>query len=146
MINDIKHILKQKTEQFAINVGAKYLGEQVLSVKRVPSVVAQTVEFTSFRMHIAYRVGRPRGPKSTLSCLFFSKTDVLGLGFQIYDLLNVIDEGDFSPYTYAYLPDADAISGACDELLQKLTSKIEKINELFDSPESVAKLREAKMT
>lgn len=146
MFNNAVVILKEKVQRFADGTGAKFLGEQVVAVKRQPSVCNAAVEYDSFRIHITYRVGRARGPKSILSCMLFAKNDTLGMGYQIYDILNVIDENDFSPYTYPYLPDTDALSGACDELLQKLTDKLDKIKEVFDSPECVARLRDTRVS
>ncbi len=145
MFNKAVEILKQKTESFSLTVGAKFLGAQVVAIKHHPSVCVGAVEFSSFRLHITYRVGRNRGPKSILSCMFFAKNDTLGLGYQMYDVLNFIDTDDFSPYIYAYLPDADALDYACNELFGKLGGKMDKIKEFFDSPENVSRLRDAKV-
>lgn len=145
MFDEIVKILKETTESFSENTGGKFLGERVVAVKRQPAICVAVVEYDSFRIHITYRVGRNRGPKSILSCMFFAKTDVLGLGFEIYDILNYIDKEDFSPYTYSYLPDALAVGYALEELNRKLFAKMDRIKALFDNPESVASLRDAKI-
>lgn len=144
MINNVLEILKQKVSRFASDTNGSFQGERILlSRGRVP-VCEASVEYPMFKLSFMYHSGSRRGPKSVLSCMFHIKSEEQSMGYLIYDLLNIIDENDFSCYTYAYIPDDTAFEKCIDELCSKLLAKFDRINELFYNGEECIRLRETK--
>lgn len=145
MINSVAEILKNKVSRFAADTNGQFAGERVLVSRRRAPVCEASVEYPTFKLSFMYHVGARRGPKSVLSCMFHIKSEQQSMGYLIYDILNIIDKDDFSPYTYSFIPDKQAFERCLDELCSKLFGKFDRINELFYSPEECAKLRDTKL-
>ncbi len=145
MTNEALQILKQKISKYAADTNGQFAGERLLVGRGRAQVCEASVDYPMYRLSFLYHKGARRGPKSVLSCMFHIKGSERSMGYLIYDLLNIIDENDFSCYTYPFIPDAPSLALCCDELCDKLYKKLDKINALFDDPESVKTLRDTKM-
>ncbi len=144
MINSVLEVFRQKISDFAAKTNGQYAGERVLVSKKRAPVCEAAVEYPLYKISFMYHAGTNRGPKSVLSCMFHIKSETQSMGYLVYDVLNIVDSGDFSCYTYAFIPDKQAFEDCCSELCSKLIDKFESINGLFDNPELCARLRETK--
>lgn len=139
-------------DQFQLSVrdiadatGGSYKSDRVLTVRRRLSAVEATVSYRGFDIMFYYHAGRGNGPKSVLSFLIRKSDDPFKLGYFVYDILAAADSDDLSCYTFAYLPDPEALEDACNYLRAKLGGIIEIINGIFDDESKYMYLRNGKM-
>lgn len=142
--NEFVKAFAVKVTAFAAESGGSLGDTRVITVRSVPATVEISVSYGSVRLAFLYHVGRGNGPKSVLSCLLSRAGDPQKLSFLMYDVVNIIDEQDFSAYTYAYLNDTAALERAFDSMSQRISRNLDKICELFGDEERFCSLSRAK--
>ena len=137
-------VFQKNISEFADKSGGIRDNARIMTQRGLPSTVELSVAYSGFRISFLYHSGRGGGAKSVLSCLFYKTGDMDKLGFLPYDVINEVDQNDFSRYIFSYLYNENQLSTAVTCLCDKIGAKLSDIGELFANDERYAALKQAK--
>ena len=142
--NKLFDIFQKNISDFADKSGGMRDNARIMTQRGLPSTVELSVAYSGFKISFLYHSGRGGGAKSVVSCLFYKTGDGDKLGFLPHEIMNAIDENDFSRYIFAYLYNENEMERALNCLCNKLSAKIADIGALFADEERFAALKNDK--
>ncbi len=137
-------VFQKNISEFADKSGGLRDNARIVTQRGLPTTVELSVAYSGFKISFLLHSGRGGGAKSVVSCLFYKTGDGDKLGFLPYDIMNEIDENDFSRYIFCYLYDENELNRAVNCLCDKIGGKLADIGELFADGERYEAMKNAK--
>ena len=129
--NSFFDTFQKEISDFADKSGGIRDNARFITRRRSPATVELRVAYNGFKIGFFYHAGGGHGAKSVVSCIFYKTGDTDGPGFLANEVMNEIDDGDFSRYVFSHLYDEEQIKLATGCLCKKLGAKLEAIGGFF---------------
>lgn len=142
--NKFFEVFQKEISDFAQKSGGIRDNARVITRRGLPATVELKVAYSGFKIGFFYHAGGINGAKSVVSCLFYKTGDDDGLAFLPNDVMNEIDENDFSRYIFSYLYDEEQVRRAIDCLCTKVQNRLEAVAALFADDARYERLRQQK--
>ena len=142
--NNFFEVFQKEISDFAKNSGGIRDNARVITRRRLPATVELKVAYSGFKIGFFYHAGGTNGAKSVVSCLFYKTGDEDELAFFPHEVMNEIDENDFSRYIFSYLYDEEQLKRAIDCLCAKVGAGLDAITAFFADSERFERLKAQK--